>query len=387
MQLCASASRAHYSTTLCSVQIQEPSVYIWPSLFLADSALPGNLVLGRYRYMQDLLALEATASGVPATPLVPLAWAHALANHPDKQFVEYILKGIRYGFHIGVERSRVIRSAKDSNLPLVRMHPGLVADHLTAEREAGRLLGPLPQFLANYCQTSPIGLIPKPHQPAKWRLIVDLSLPCGQSVNDAISTELCHLQYASVLDAAALVQHLGKGAVMAKIDLHQAYRIIPVHPDDHPLLGVTWQGQTYIDTALPFGLRSAPKIFSAFTDALAWVLGSTEVKWQLHYLDDFLFLGHPGTQECEQGLCQAMATLGHLSVPIAAHKTEGPSTVLTFLGIQIDSEAMSLCLMPDKVACTLELVLSWRSRRAATKRQLQSLIGHLSHAVAHSLEG
>ena len=87
-------------------------------------------------------------------------------------------------------------------------------------------------------------------QPGKWRLIVDLSSPRGESINDAISSELCHLQYASVLDAAALVRHLGKGAMLAKIDLHQAYRIIPVHPDDHPLLGVRWQGQTYIDTAL-----------------------------------------------------------------------------------------------------------------------------------------
>ena len=42
---------------------------------------------------------------------------------------------------------------------------------------------------------------------------------------------------------------------------------------------------------------------------------------------------------------------------------------------------MSLSLTPDKLARTLDMVLSWRGRRAATKRQLQSLIGHLSHAA------
>ena len=87
---------------------------------------------------------------------------------------------------------------------------------------------------------------------------MDLSSPQGKSVNDAISPELYHLQYASVLDVAALVRHLGKGTTLAKIDLHQAYCIIPVHPDDHSLLGIGWQGQTCINTALPFGLNHHP---------------------------------------------------------------------------------------------------------------------------------
>jgi hypothetical protein len=67
--------------------------------------------------------------------------------------------------------------------------------------------------------------------------------------------------------------------------------------------------------------------------------------------------------------------------PVAAHKTEGPSTCLTFLGIQIDSVAMQLSLPPDKLSRIRGLVLSWRSKRAATKQELQSLIGHLSHAA------
>ena len=36
-----------------------------------------------------------------------------------------------------------------------------------------------------------------------------------------------------------------------------------------------------VRTALPFGLRSAPKIFSAFADTLAWVLWSRGIKWKL----------------------------------------------------------------------------------------------------------
>ena len=36
--------------------------------------------------------------------------------------------------------------------------------------------------------------------------------------------------------------------------------MIPIHPHDQPLLDVEWEGAVFSDMALPFGLRSAPKI-------------------------------------------------------------------------------------------------------------------------------
>ena len=167
------------------------------------------------------------------------------------------------------------------------------------------------------------------------------------------------------------------------MDLHHAYRILPVHADDHPLLAIKWEQSTYmyINTALPFGLQSAPKIFSAFADGLAWILHSRGVSRQLHFLDDFSLLVIPASHECALNLQTALDVCQQLGVLVAMHKCEGPSTKLTFLGIQIDSEAMQLSLAEDKLSHTLALVLAWRSKKAATKHDLQSLIGHLSHAA------
>ena len=148
-----------------------------------DLFFPGNIVKDKYKYMSDLQALEATASGCgpqcfsPATLLAKQAWQWALADHPDRDFVKYLLIGMECGFHIGADRSRAMSPSRQGNLPSVREHPELVAEHLATAKEAGRLLGPLPSHLANLCQVSPIGLIPKPHQPGKWRLIVDFSFP------------------------------------------------------------------------------------------------------------------------------------------------------------------------------------------------------------------
>ena len=83
---------------------------------------------------------------------------------------------------------------------------------------------------------------------------MNLSVPQDHSVNDAISSEVAQMHYASVLDAAAMVRSLGPGTLMAKVDLQNAYRILPVHADDQPLLAIRWRQATYLDTAVPFGL-------------------------------------------------------------------------------------------------------------------------------------
>ena len=58
--------------------------------------------------------------------------------------------------------------------------------------------------------------------------------------------------------------------MLAKMDIKQAYRNIPVHPEDHTLLGMKWQVRAFADKVLPFGLRSAPIIFTAFADQMPY---------------------------------------------------------------------------------------------------------------------
>ena len=92
---------------------------------------------------------------------------------------------------------------------------------------------------SQHVHVSPIGLVPKGHATGKWRTIVDLSSPTAGSVNDGISAELCSLRYASLDDALGLITQLGPGTQLVKMDLKDAYRIVPVHPDDHHLLGIS----------------------------------------------------------------------------------------------------------------------------------------------------
>ena len=90
---------------------------------------------------------------------------------------------------------------------------------------------------------------------------------------------------------------------------------------------------------------------------------------------------------CAQALKTALDTCQKLGVPVAFNKVEGPSPQLTFLGIQIDTCANVLSLLPLKPARISSSVKAWLSRKAATKRELQSLIGFLSRLIDASKVG
>ena len=112
-------------------------------------------------------------------------------------------------------------------------------------------------------------------------------------MNDGINSESCSLSYITVDDAVRAIVSIGEGAMLAKVDIKSAYRIIPVHPEDRLLLGMRWREALYVDSALPFGLRSAPKIFNSVADTLEWKLKHMGIQQVFHYLDDFLIVAPP----------------------------------------------------------------------------------------------
>ena len=152
-------------------------------------------------------------------------------------------------------------------------------------------VGTVAKAKARHIHWSPFGVIPKKNKPSKWRLILNLSAPEETSINDGIPKKLCSLAYMSVDDLVHQAMAAGKGADMAKIDVSQAYRNVQVHADDRGILCMEWHCRVFVDGTLPFGLWSAPLLFTALGDAIQWVsleLGST---WVGHYINDFVTIG------------------------------------------------------------------------------------------------
>ena len=125
---------------------------------------------------------------------------------------------------------------------------------------------PLPNF-----RCSPLGTATRKCN-TKRHVFNHYSWPKVFSVNQETPDEEGKIIYDSFASAAAALCDSGKGSVMAKLDLKDAYRHIPVRNSDWPLLGFHWEGKFYYPVVLMFSGKSAPYIFNMFAEALHWII-------------------------------------------------------------------------------------------------------------------
>jgi hypothetical protein len=98
-------------------------------------SVAGNIVFGRYCYTEDLLALEAAVPyemNLPSecrhivSPLKPAMCELLLSEHPDRQFVDYLIRGLHGGFRIGCRVTARDLQSVSVNMPSAILHPEVI---------------------------------------------------------------------------------------------------------------------------------------------------------------------------------------------------------------------------------------------------------------------
>ena len=330
--------------------------------------------------MNSLLDRSSVFNIIPQhifSPIQLQVLASLLSGHPDQGLVQFLIQGFVHGFDIGFEGT--FSSTCPKNLLSARNEVQGVTRAIQTELHRGHTAGPFtdPPFVVFHC--SPLGAVPKPD--SSFRLILDLSSPRGQAINEGISQERYSVVYSRFDDAVDIVRELGALCFMGKLDVKHAFRLCPVRPDDFPLLGFCWQGQYFFELRLPFGSRSSPFIFNSLADAICYILVVVfGVQYVIHYLDDY-FVVNVDQSSCSQDMdiiIHAFATLG---IPVALDKLFGPLQCITYLGIEIDAKSGIVRLPKAKLSEIQLLISSWLCRSNCTKRELLSLIGKLSFAA------
>ena len=89
---------------------------------------------------------------------------------------------------------------------------------------------------------------------------------------------------------------------MAKTDIEDGFRNIPIHPSGYHLLGFSWNGAYYFDKCLPMGASSSCQIFEKLSTALHWtMINKYKASGMSHLIDDFFFIGPPDSEKCFPG--------------------------------------------------------------------------------------
>jgi hypothetical protein len=291
--------------------------------------------------------------------------------HPD--LYQRILDGIEFGVPVDYKGDRSIpRFGRNPTIP--DEYVPKVSAVIASDVAAGKKAGPFDSQPFPVMCVSPIGAVPK-HGSSKVRVIHNLSYPFhGDSVNEGIVEE--DLTLGSFGQAAQAVREMGVGCHLIKLDVEAAYKQVPVRREDWPLLGFKWQEQWYYERVLPFGLRSSCRLWELYAAALHFlvqeILPMRGPRRTIHYVDDFLFVVQGEKAIADQLLVDALALCDDLGLPMAADKTIGPVTELTFLGLELDTQRMEARLSDERRESLQQLMLAWGRKKEEAAEQRKS---------------
>ena len=290
---------------------------------------------------------------------------------------DFICNGFKEGFDLGYEGE--LGDLRSRNSLSVSANVDIAFGKIKEEISLGRIEGPFddPPFVNFKC--CPLALREKSTK-GKYRLLHNLSFPYDKSsVNLNIPDSKAKVKYATLLDAFNIIYPLNN-CFLAKSDIKDAFRIVPLNPNQYNLTGFKLNGKFYYDKCLPMGARSACQIFERFSTGLKHILITVyKVPHVIKVLDDFLFVGK-SSEECRYGLECFKHLCNRTGVPLAEHKTVGPTTALSFLGIEIDTSSQTASIPVDKLKNYAKEVSSLLTETTCTYRQLKSILGKLQFA-------
>ena len=136
---------------------------------------------------------------------------------------------------------------------------------------------------------------------------------------------------------------LRQGDWVAKVDLKDAFFSVPIDHQHRKFLRFIFKGKTYQFNCLPFGLSSAPWVFTKTLKPVLAVLRERGVRL-IAYIDNILVMTESRNliQDQVTGMLYLLECLGFI---VNRKKSIlNPTQVIEFLGLSVDSIAMELRL-------------------------------------------
>ena len=187
------------------------------------------------------------------------------------------------------------------------------------------------------------------------------------------------MTYGSIDEAVKIIASF-PNPYLAKTDIANAFRMIPIQLTECPLLCFSWKNCIYMDLAMPMGCASSSQTFQAFSDALVLVAQNKfGVGPVVCVLDDFLFI-EDSEEKCLGSLNRFQEMCKLLQVPLRPDKTVPPCKSLCFLGVELDVEAKELRLPLEKIERARTAISNLIPCKKAQLRRVQSCIGLLNFA-------
>lgn len=213
-------------------------------------------------------------------------------------------------------------------------------------------------------------MFPVPKKGGKWRGVLDL-----RELNEAIKK-----QHFKMEGLHTVRETLRKGDWMTSIDLQDAYNHIPMAASARPFLRYIIQGRHFQFKGMPFGLSSAPLIFTKIMRPVVQRLREKGIRCVI-YLDDLLIMAETRAQAVTHTR-EARELLESLGWTVNLEKSElTPHREIVYLGFRVNSQDMSLYVPTQKVKDIrrdITSCLEAMGKHTLTLRQLAGVLGKIA---------
>ena len=294
-------------------------------------------------------------------------------QYPFQKIKEYI----KFGFPLSLTDSRnTLHNWEVKNHHSALQFPEGITKFITKELGHQAILGPFknPPHPQYHC--SP--LLSRPKNDGNRRVILNLSYPKGQSLNDHVSPDRydgCEykLKFPSIDDIADRIRQCTNPRI-GKVDIARAFRQLPIDPADALKLGFQWEGAYFLDKQCAFGFLHGSGLFQLCSDLIAFIVRCHGYSI-FPYLDDYVLVGEDGS--VQKGFDLLLEILDDLGLRVNPDKVVRPTKRITCLGITIDIDQNTLSINQDKILEIKDTVKEVMNKKVLTKGKFESLTGKL----------
>ena len=211
---------------------------------------------------------------------------------------------------------------------------------------------------------SNIFLVPKKN--GKWRPVIDLS-----SLNKFIRCPTFKME-----TTRAVARALQVGEWTTSIDLQDAYFHVPIHPTARKYLRFNYEGVTWQFRALPFGLNTAPLVYTRLMSVVTGELRGNQGVVVHSYLDDWLIRSQT-SRGAQQSTDKVVNLCKQLGLTINNDKSDlVPRQLFQFLGIAFDLKRAWMTPSERNIIASKQAMSVLRDSPNPTAAMYLKVIGH-----------
>jgi hypothetical protein len=301
----------------------------------------------------------------------------------EKTKAKMAISNLKYG--APANQLEKLPATKQKNAPSAYENADEFTEALRGWVEGGVVAGPFTAPPVNEFRANCLMAVVKKN---KVRPVVNLSSPKNHSFNSNVDKPaVMKVKMSSAAQVGQAILAAGQGARLTKMDMKDAYKLVPAKVEDFRLQGFEWLGRLFIDTQQIFGAATAAANFDVLASTVLKIvdeeMGGASVS--LHRtLDDAACVAAAGSTGARDFAAAYRHTANRLGIQLAPDcpekdKAFTDSTWGTVLGIVFDTEILSWRMPPHKVEELLRDAGNFIKAGNVCLEETQKLAGKINH--------